>query len=78
MSDLIHYVCIRATRRFGDTGDGLFNAAGFSAAWRDVTGLQSGLDGYAVEAILHGREDVTPLHGGAHYRLAPASPGEKP
>ena len=69
MSDLVNFICQRAVRRFGDSGDGLFNAACFSSAWRDVTGLKSGLDGYAVAAMLHGRHDVEPLTG-AHYRLA--------
>lgn len=71
--DLIHYVCIRAARRFGGS-DGLFNAAGFSWAWKQITGLESGLDGYAVQAILHGRSDVR-SDGHAHYWLRDPSTG---
>jgi hypothetical protein len=75
MADLIQYVCRRAARRFGGN-DGTFNAACFSGAWKEVTGLRSGLDGLAVEAMLHGRADVI-REGAAHYRVLPAprSPG---
>ena len=69
MSDLIHWVMIRAHRRYGGTSDGMFNAANFSHAWQDVTGLKSGLDGEAVAAMLHGRNDVVRFKGGAHYQI---------
>ena len=65
--DLINYVCQRAAFKFGGS-DGLFNAANFSAAWKEITGLQSGLDGLAVRAMLHGRPDVG-TDGCAHFWL---------
>lgn len=67
MSDLIAWTMRRAAQKFGHPSE--FNAACFSVAFKEITGLGSLLDGHAVAAILHGRTDVTPLHGGAHYRL---------
>ena len=72
--DLINYICQRAAVRFGDPHR--FNAACFSSAWKEVTGLADSLDGRAVAAMLHGRDDVEPL-GGAHYALRPLNP-ERP
>lgn len=72
MSDLLNYVCQRAVQKFGGR-DGTFNGACFSQAWKDVTGLQSGLDGLAVRAMMHGRMDVERI-GTAHYRLTPPRP----
>ncbi len=71
---MIAWTMRRACRRFGGT-DGTFNAAGFSQAWSDVTGIRGGLGGETVAAMLHGRNDVVVLRGGAHYRLAPTAPG---
>jgi hypothetical protein len=68
MTDLIAWIMVRACDRFGGQRDGMFNAACFSGAWREITGLQSGLDGRAVRAMLHGRQDVEQLSGGAHFR----------
>jgi hypothetical protein len=67
MSDLISWMMVRAADKFGGN-DGTFNAAGFSSAWKEITGLQSGLDGRAVRAMLHGRPDVDALAGGAHFK----------
>ena len=72
MKDLVSYVCRRAARSFGGS-DGMFNAANFSGAWREVTGLRSGLDGYAVEAMLHGRADVIRV-GSSHYTITTPEP----
>jgi hypothetical protein len=69
MGDLTSWVMVRATDKFGGPRDGMFNAACFSAAWCEITGLRNSLDGRAVAAMLHGRSDVEALSGGAHYRL---------
>ena len=67
--DLISWVMVRAVDKFGGRSDGTFNGACFSAAWNEITGLSGGLDGRAVAAMLHGRNDVETLSGGSHYRL---------
>ena len=64
--DLISWMMVRASDKFGSKDT--FNAACFSGAWKEVTGLQTGLDGRAVRAILHGREDVLTLSGGSHFQ----------
>lgn len=67
MNDLVSWVMVRAEDKFGGN-DGTFNAAGFSTAWKEITGLSSGLDGRAVRAMLHGRQDVQQLSGGSHFK----------
>lgn len=69
MNDLIRLAMERAVQRFGDKGDGLFNAAGFGAAFAELAGTSGSVDGLHVRAMLTGRPDVQPLKGGAHYRL---------
>jgi len=67
MNDLVHFVCYLALRRFG-VGD-TFNAAGFAAAWAEVTGIGERLDGRHVRAMLTGRPDIEILGGESHFRL---------
>lgn len=69
--DLVAYVMQRAAAKFGPGNGRDFNAATFSIAWSEVTGLRGGLDGLAVAAMLHGRRDVQrlPPYTGAHYRI---------
>lgn len=67
-NDLIRLAMERAVRRFGERGDDIFNAAGFSKAMMDLAGLRGVIDGHLVRAMLAGRADVIP-HGDAHFTL---------
>jgi hypothetical protein len=71
--DLIHLAMRDAARRFGGT-DGVFNAAGFGIAMMHMAGLNGGMDGHLVRAVLCGRHDVAILHGGAHFRILEEKP----
>jgi hypothetical protein len=67
-----------AVERFGDKGDGMFNAAGFGLSLMQVAGLSGGIDGHLVRAILKGRRDVV-WRGDAHFQcLRPAAPPSAP
>lgn len=68
MNDLVRLVVDRAVRRFGDKGDGLFNAAGFGIELAKAAGVSGSVDGQIVRAILTGRPDVRPDADGSHYR----------
>lgn len=70
MNDLIRLAAERAARAFDHASpDGVFNAAGFSTELTRLAGVNGALDGKVVRAMLTGRPDVRPLHGGAHYQL---------
>jgi hypothetical protein len=69
MADLVSWIARRAAQKFGSHTD--FNAACFAAAFKEATGLGSLMDGQAVAAILHGRDDIRCI-GGAHYSIRPA------
>lgn len=69
MNDLIRLAMLRATERFGRTGDCIFNGCNFSQAFTELAGVATQLDGKVVQAMLCGRPDVEVLKGGAHYRL---------
>lgn len=49
--------------------DGKFNGAGFGVALNSLCGVNGGIDGNLVSAILCGRKDVEMLAGGSHYRF---------
>ena len=68
--DKVRKACEKAVFDFGSNRiDGKFNAAAFSVAFREITGMSEGLDGEYVRAILSGRDDVEELSGGSHFRL---------
>ncbi len=69
--DLVWLAMHQAVESFSGTGenDGVFNAAGFSAAMMRLAGLKGVIDGHLVYSILAGRTDVEILQGDAHYRL---------
>lgn len=73
MNDLTAWIMVRARDMYGDKQ--LFNAANFSHAWKEITGLKSGLDGRAVAAMLHGRTDVEAMPGGSYYKVRKAGQG---
>jgi hypothetical protein len=76
-NDLVRLAAERAVRSFGDKGDGLFNAAGFSAELCKLARLRGPIDGELVRVILAGRTDIAPQKGGSHYQLLwPENPGE--
>lgn len=56
-----------AANSFGGK-DGVFNAANFSNAIRQLAGVGCTLDGHVIATILGGRSDVEVLEGGSHYR----------
>lgn len=70
MNDAVRLAALQAADEFGGK-DGTFNAAGFSTALCRIAGVKSSLDGRVVRALLCGRTDIEPLHGGAHYRALP-------
>lgn len=72
VNDLVRFAAKLAVARFGEEGDRIFNAAGFSAAFCQISGVKGPIDGRVVDAILVGRGDIEPLAGGAHYRLLEA------
>jgi hypothetical protein len=76
MNDLIHFTMARAVRRFQRDGshDSVFNGAAFAQEFRDISGVNSLLDGQVVAAILCGRSDVLRLEGGSHYLFIENSP----
>lgn len=53
--------------------DRIFNAAGFSNAFRRLAGVTSPIDGNVVRAILRGRSDIVELEGGSHFRIREGS-----
>lgn len=53
----------------GDSGDRMFNAAGFGFHINKLRCVTGSLDGSLVSLILSGRKDVQVLKGGSHYRL---------
>lgn len=65
--DLVRLAINEAIVRFGDEGDGVFNAANFSVAFCDMLGIRGTIDGVVVRGILSGRSDVEALRG-SHYR----------
>lgn len=67
-NDVVRLAIDRAVKRFGDKGDGLFNAAGFGIELMKLAGLNGSVDGLLVRAMLTGRPDVMPEPDGAHYR----------
>lgn len=67
-SDLVGVAIDRAVVRFGDQGDGLFNAAGFEAELRALAGVDEETNERVVREILTNRLDVERLPGGNHYR----------
>jgi hypothetical protein len=67
-NDLVRLAIDRAVKRFGDKGDGLFSAAGFSVELIGLADLRGSVDGHLVRVILTGRADVSPEPDGAHYR----------
>ncbi|MHA2163503.1 MAG: hypothetical protein ACXABF_13865 [Candidatus Thorarchaeota archaeon] len=70
MNDMIHYMALRAIERFGHEGEkNVFNAACFSQAMIDVTGVKVVTDGRVVRALLTGRADIEIMSGGSHYKL---------
>lgn len=64
--DVIGQAMKLAAERFGGV-DGMFNAAGFSNTLGFLTGINGGVDGKLVKAILSGRTDCEHLPG-SHYR----------
>jgi hypothetical protein len=70
-ADLVRVAIDRAVERFGDKGDGLFNAAGFSIEFAKLAGIKGVIDGYVVRAILSGRKDVAFERDDSHYRRVP-------
>ena len=75
MNDFIGMVIDRAIDRFGGKRDSVFNAAGFSSALREMSGVKQTIDGGMVRAILCGRRDVDVLAGGCHYRKTESKGG---
>lgn len=73
MNDLIHFAMERACVIFGDRGDGVFNSACFSKAFSRISGVRAVIDGWIVRAMFVGRDDVTPMPGGSHWRLKDGS-----
>lgn len=69
-NDLVHLAMERAAKNFDRTGGkGIFNAAGFACEFSKLAESRPPVDGRMVRAMLTGRDDVTPLKGGAHYQL---------
>jgi hypothetical protein len=66
-NDMLRFTMEKAAQRFGG-GDGTFNAANFSNALRETSGVAQTLDGKMVRALMVGRPDVRVLPG-SHYRL---------
>lgn len=66
--DVVKTAIDRAVERFGDRGDGLFNAAGFGVALMELAGLKGVIDGTLVRAILSGRADVAMELDASHFR----------
>ena len=70
MNDMIHYMALRAVVRFGTEGEkNVFNAACFSQAISDITGVKGETDGRVIQALLTGRQDIEIMSGGSHYKL---------
>ena len=74
MNDAVQLAARHACERFGQRGDGIFNAAGFGLALNRLAGLRGGIDGNLVAAILCGRDDIKVLRGGSHFRLLEEQP----
>lgn len=69
MNDFISLVMERACERYGGPRDGMFNAACFSTALKEMSAVNQTIGGPMVRAILCGRPDVEVLPGGCHYRV---------
>lgn len=66
--DLIRLAMVEACGRFGSQDT--FNAANFASVFSRMAGMKSQtLDGNLVRAMLCGRDDVTMLSGGAHFKV---------
>lgn len=72
--DLVRLAMSRACEKFGGNGTFIFNSAGFGSELRRLAGLDGGMDGRLVEAVLCGRDDVEILSGDSHFRMIPKSP----
>lgn len=72
--DLVKAAIDRAVERFGDRGDGLFNAAGFGVALMELAGLKGVIDGNLVRAILSGRADVAREPDASYFRRVLGAP----
>lgn len=68
VNDLIHHAMENAAGAFGGD-DGVFNLSGLSLELNRLAGLEGGMNGRLVRVLLVGRSDVTPLSGGAHFKL---------
>lgn len=76
---LVQRAMILAAEAYGAEEKRTFNAAGFSNALRELSGVRQTLDGKMVEAILQGRSDVVSLGPGhSHYTYSgPLTPGPR-
>lgn len=69
--EVIRFLAWMAAKDYGNDSNGrggVFSSATFSSVVSKVFGLPA-LDGYVVKLILSGRDGITQLQGGCHWRV---------